>query len=86
MSALGNGTIPLSGGCSEFLLAVFLRGDYYLVIGLEVLLLIKIHCEYIFIMKGLLMFAYFLFVIQLWLKIHISFSEPLVYFFLLFSF
>ena len=59
MSAFGNRTVPLCGRCSEFLLAVFLRGDYYLVIGLEVLLLIKIHCEYIFIMKGLLIFAYF---------------------------
>ena len=36
-------TVLMRRRCSEFLLSVFFRGKHYLVIGLKVLLLIKIH-------------------------------------------
>ena len=49
--------VPVCRWSPEFLLLVFLGGQYYLVIGLKVLLLIKIHCVYIFIMESIIKFA-----------------------------
>ena len=57
VSALGGRPVPVCRWSSEFLLPVFLWGQYYLVIGLKVLLLIKIHCVYIFIMEWIINFA-----------------------------
>lgn len=54
MSAIRGRAISLCRRRPEFFLPVFLWGQHYLVIGLKVLLLIKIHCVYIFIMNWLL--------------------------------
>ena len=61
MNAFGGRPVPKPRWSSEFLLSVFLGGQYYLVIGLKVLLLIKIHCAYIFIMEKIINLANSLF-------------------------
>ncbi len=53
--------ILMSRRCSEILLLIFLRGMHYLVIGLKVLLLIKIHLIYI-LFNFLFVFYYDIFV------------------------
>ncbi len=54
------GSVLLCGRGSEFLLSVFLWRKHYLLIGLKVLLLIKIHCLFIFYYISFTIFITFL--------------------------